>query len=125
MIYSPVQAYWVFPPIQNATCLNVLGVVFTGSINKNVLEFVLITLPIPLIARLNTSKRRKQAAAVLLCMGYIIFIDAVVRLYFTWEMLTQYDQTWSQYPAFLAGSVETHLGVVSFNSIFDSIYEVA
>jgi len=107
----PVKAYWDVGLRPTATCLNEPNVIFIGSILKNVQEAIICTMPIPLVIRMNIPKRRKYGAAILLSIGYAVLIIAVVRLYFIYKMLHSYDGTWTQYPAFLAGSVETHLGV--------------
>jgi len=107
----PVRAYWDVALRATAKCQNEANVIFIGSILKNVQEAIVCTLPIPLVMRMNIPKRRKYGAAVLLSIGYVVLIVAFVRLYFIYKMFHSYDGTWTQYPAFLAGSTEVHIGV--------------
>jgi len=107
----PVKAYWDLSLRPTAKCLNEPNVIFIGSVAKNIQEAIICTMPIPLVMRMNIPKRRKYGAAVLLSIGYIVLIIAIIRLFYIYKMLHSYDGTWTQYPAFLSGSVESHLGV--------------
>jgi len=124
----PVQAYWNVHLRATAKCLNEPNVIFIGSILKNIQEAIICTMPIPLVMRMNIPKRRKYGAAILLSIGYVILIVAVVRLYFIYKMLHSYDGTWTQYPAFLAGSTETHTAVIcscipAVRPLFSKVYK--
>jgi hypothetical protein len=114
-IRSPIEIYWQFPSSTSTKgkCFNETDVTFVGSVFKNVIDLIIPSLSIPLIMRMNMPRHQKFGVGVLLGVGYLVAVNGTVRLYYTWRMLHSYDTTWEQYPAFLTGSVESHLAVVS------------
>ena len=59
------------------------------------------------------NKNQKIGITVLLGVGYLVTVAGIVRTYYTYRVFfTTYDQTWMQYPAFLASAIENDLAVV-------------
>jgi hypothetical protein len=84
-----------------------------GGAVKTFTELVITTLPIPIVLNLTMHKNQKIAIAILLGVGYLVTVAGIVRTYYTYRVFfTTYDETWMQYPAFLASAVENNLAVV-------------
>ena len=109
---SPVRAAWEI--VRNAKCENQgLATLISGGV-KTFTDLLITTLPIPLISRTSMPTRQKYGVIALLGVGYIVTVAGVLRTYFTWRAFYSptWDQTWEQYPAFLAAAVENDLAVV-------------
>lgn len=88
-------------------------VVFGGGVVKVFVDITIATLPIPLVLRLKLSRRRKLAVVFLLALGYVVTIAGAVRTYYSHYILRNtYDETWYNYYAFLAATVENDLAIV-------------
>jgi hypothetical protein len=84
---------------------------------KALMELIITTLPIPIILKLNMDKKQKIAIAILLGVGYLVTVAGAIRTYYTYTVYFKTrDQTWAQYPAFLATAVENDLAVVRRSS---------
>jgi hypothetical protein len=84
-----------------------------GGAVKTFTELIITTLPIPIVLNLTMNKNQKIGIAVLLGIGYLVTVAGIVRTYYTYRVFfTTYDQTWMQYPAFLASAIENDLAVV-------------
>jgi hypothetical protein len=88
-----------------------------GGAIKALMELIITTIPIPIILKLNIDKKQKIAIAILLGVGYLVTIAGGIRTYYTYTVYFKTrDQTWAQYPAFLANAVENDLAVVHRSS---------
>jgi hypothetical protein len=122
-LFSPVHEYWAFPESPNAKCLNEGPVTLAGGIVKTFTDLLITTLPIPLILRMRVEKKQKYGVAILLALGYVATAAGAVRTYFTYKMFyVSPDQTWFEYPAFLAAAVENDIAVVR---IFPALLHIA
>lgn len=84
-----------------------------GGIGKTLFDFIITTVPIPLIMSLNLPKRSRYGVVVLLTTGYVITAAGCIRTYYTWKIFyTNSDWTWWQSRAFLAGSIENDLAII-------------
>jgi hypothetical protein len=80
---------------------------------KTATELMITTIPIPIVMNLTMPRNQKIGIAVLLGVGYLVSVAGIIRMYYTYRVFfTTYDQTWMQYPAFLASAVENDLAVV-------------
>jgi hypothetical protein len=50
---------------------------------------------------------------MLLAAGYLITVAGICRVYYTWKVVYSVYDTYDMYPTYLAGSVESHIAVVS------------
>jgi rhodopsin domain-containing protein len=94
-------------------CLDIGPVTLSGGSIKVLIDFIVVTLPIPLILRLRLPPRDKLGVVVLLSCGYLITICSIIRAYYVWKVLYSTYDTWNMYPSYLAGSAESHIAVVS------------
>ncbi|KAK3113861.1 hypothetical protein LTR53_008436 [Teratosphaeriaceae sp. CCFEE 6253] len=109
----PIQAYWVFPPMAHAYCLDEGKVMLGGGVINSVSDLLTTVLPIPIVARLQMPRRQRLGVCVLLCLGFVVTIAGVVRTYFIWKsLLAQYDEPWFAYPLWIAAAVEIELAVI-------------
>jgi hypothetical protein len=59
------------------------------------------------------SRNQKFGVVLLIALGYIVTAAGAVRTYYTYVILWKtYDQTWYNYYAFLAGTIENDLSLV-------------
>jgi hypothetical protein len=80
------------------------------------MDFLITTLPIPLILHLQMSRERKYSIVCLIGLGYIVTIAGAVRTYYVYVVFWRtWDITWYEYSAILASVVENNLSVVSFS----------
>jgi hypothetical protein len=109
-----VAAYWTFPPIPG-NCINEGISTLIGGCVKTFTDLLITTLPIPLIMRMNMTKHQRYGICILLGLGYFVTAAGALRTYFTYKVFFggNYDQTWTQYPAFLASAVENDIAVIT------------
>jgi hypothetical protein len=109
----PIYAYWSFPEPTGTRCLNDAGVTMAGGMVKIAVDLLITTLPIPLILRMNMQKQQRYLVVMLLGLGYLATAAGAVRAYFTWKAFYDTnDQTWYQYPAFIAAALENNIAIV-------------
>ncbi|KAF2721800.1 hypothetical protein K431DRAFT_63989 [Polychaeton citri CBS 116435] len=110
----PVEAYWNFPPNNSARCLNEGTITVTAGVLNCVSDFLVATLPIPIVMRLRMPLRQRVGVCILLSLGYVVTVAGIVRTYFIYKSLVAtYDETWYSYPLWIAATVEIDLAVVS------------
>ena len=109
----PIQAYWAFPPMPGATCMDE-GIVSTWAASFTTVADLLVTLlPVPIVMRLQMPFRQRLAVVALLCSGILVTIAGALRTYFLWaSLIPTYDETWVAYKLWLAALIETDMAVV-------------
>jgi len=111
--HSPTQAYWIFPPMANAYCLDEGKVMLGGGVINCFSDLLTTVLPIPIIARLQMPLKQRVGVCILLCLGCIVTIAGAIRTYFIWKsLIAQYDEPWYAYPLWIAAAVEIDLAVI-------------
>lgn len=109
----PVEAYWVFPPMANAYCLDEGKVMLGGGVINCFSDLLTTLLPIPIVAKLQMPLKQRIGVCILLCLGFIVTIAGVIRTFFIWKSLIKsYDETWFAYPLWIAAAVEIDLAVI-------------
>ncbi|KAK1815506.1 hypothetical protein LTR12_010057 [Friedmanniomyces endolithicus] len=109
----PTQAYWIFPPMANAYCLDEGKVMLGGGVINCFSDLLTTVLPIPIIARLQMPLKQRVGVCILLCLGCIVTIAGAIRTYFIWKsLIAQYDEPWYAYPLWIAAAVEIDLAVI-------------
>ncbi|KAF2397694.1 hypothetical protein EJ06DRAFT_558694 [Trichodelitschia bisporula] len=108
----PISAYWTFAP---ASCLDEEAIVSVYGIVKTLFDFLITSLPIPVILRLEMPPWRRYAVALLLGLGYLVTIAGIVRTYYTWQALhtPDYDLSWYQGISVIASAVENDLAIIT------------
>lgn len=129
----PVQAYWVFPPIANAKCLDEGIVTLIIGILNCVADLLTTLLPIPLVMRLKmplkqasiqsslpplwkhlSNEQQRIGVCVLLSLGVVVTVAGVVRTYYIWQsLINSWDETWYSYPLWICAAIEIDVAVVS------------
>ncbi|TKA78707.1 hypothetical protein B0A49_02522 [Cryomyces minteri] len=110
---SPIEAYWVFPPIKDSKCLDEGTVTLAAGVINCVADLLVTVLPIPIVMQLQMPIRQRIGVIFLLSLGFIVTNAGVVRTYFIWKSLVKsYDETWFAYPLWIAAAVEIDLAVI-------------
>ncbi|KAK4545556.1 hypothetical protein LTR36_002906 [Oleoguttula mirabilis] len=110
---TPIQAYWVYPPMYPSHCLDEGKVMLGGGVINCFSDLLTTVLPIPIIMRLQMPLKQRIGVCVLLCLGLIVTIAGVVRTFFIWKsLMDSYDETWYSYPLWIAAAVEIDLAVI-------------
>jgi hypothetical protein len=107
-----VSDYWTlsFDPQQ---CINETAHLLAGGIINTLTDFCVVLIPIPVVMRLRLPLRQRIYCALLFGAGFVICIAGSFRIAYTYQLNTTYDKTWLAYPAWIAGTVELYLGIVS------------
>ncbi|KAF2399187.1 hypothetical protein EJ06DRAFT_75270 [Trichodelitschia bisporula] len=112
-ICIPVHAAWTFPPPADAKCMNEGPVTMAGGAVKTTVDFMVTTLPIPLVLRMKMAPSQRYAVAGLLALGYAVTAAGAIRTYYAWKVFySTYDATWWQTPAFLACTIENDVAII-------------
>ncbi|KAH0022457.1 hypothetical protein KCU78_g5758, partial [Aureobasidium melanogenum] len=110
---TPVEAYWVFPMMKNARCLDEGPVTLTAGVLNCISDLTITLLPIPIIMGLNMPFRQRLGVASLLSLGLVVTIAGFVRTYFIWRTLMgTYDETWDSMPLYICATVEIDLAIL-------------
>lgn len=116
MIHSPVQAYWVFPPIAGSKCMDEGTTTLTIGIFNCLADLTTTLLPIPLVMRLKMPLKQRIEVCFLLGLGFVVTIAGIVRTYFIWKsLIDSWDTTWYSYPLWIAAAIEIDVAVVSID----------
>jgi hypothetical protein len=119
---SPVRAFWVFPPMPGAKCLDEGKVTLGCGIVNSFADLITTIIPIPMIMRLKMPMARRIGVNVLLGVGFIVTCAGAVRSYFVWKaLIDSYDETWYCYGLWISAAVEIDLGVVSDMQSWDTV----
>ena len=112
--YSPVKAYWVFPPVADAKCLNE-GLVDTIIGALNIFVDLLVTcLPIPVVISLRMPLKERLGVIVLLGIGSCAVVAAAAKTYYVYvALIGSWDQTWWTVPIWITAIVEANVIIVS------------
>lgn len=107
-----MSGFWRYMyPRPKDMCLDEVSITFPAACVKVVVDFIVTTLPIPLVMKLKMTRRQRFGSVLLLGCGYLITAASSVRTYYTHRVYVTGD-TWDFYTVFLAGSIENHIAVV-------------
>ena len=110
---SPIESYWIFPPMYKYKCLDEGKVMLGGGIVSTFSDFLTVVLPIPIVMRLQMPFWHRIGVCVLLCLGVVVTIAGSLRTYWTWKsLMASWDETWYAYPLWIAAAVEIDVGVI-------------
>ncbi|SMY24383.1 unnamed protein product [Zymoseptoria tritici ST99CH_1A5] len=110
---SPVQAYWVFPPIAGSKCMDEGTTTLTIGIFNCLADLTTTLLPIPLVMRLKMPLKQRIEVCFLLGLGFVVTIAGIVRTYFIWKsLIDSWDTTWYSYPLWIAAAIEIDVAVI-------------
>ncbi|THZ19006.1 hypothetical protein D6C89_07985 [Aureobasidium pullulans] len=110
---TPVEAYWVFPMMKNARCLDEGPVTLVAGVLNCISDLLVTLLPIPIIMGLNMPLRQRIGVSILLSLGLVVTVAGVVRTYYIWRTLMDtYDETWDSMPLYICATVEIDLAIL-------------
>ncbi|KAJ5958330.1 uncharacterized protein N7479_005480 [Penicillium vulpinum] len=110
---SPIRAYWQISPTEPYHCMNAGAIVFSASVINIFTDFLVTTLPMPLIWSLKLPTRQRLAVISIFALGVIVNVAGSVRTVYVWKSLvTGYDATWLGWPVPIAAAVEISLGLI-------------
>ncbi|KAI1264775.1 hypothetical protein F5Y18DRAFT_78615 [Xylariaceae sp. FL1019] len=106
----PVSYSW--DKDQDGSCINNGIVQLTSGIINIITDFIILTLPIPLIWKLNIAKREKRRAAFTLAFGGAASLVSIVRLAFA-QTIDLADGSWTGLSITYITIVETTVGILA------------
>ncbi|KAJ5628661.1 hypothetical protein N7490_010889 [Penicillium lividum] len=110
---SPIKAYWEVAPTYPHKCMNDGDIVFSASVINIFTDFLVTTLPMPLIWRLKLPARQRLAVISIFGLGVVVNVAGSVRTVYVWKsQKASYDQTWQGWPILVAAVVEISLGLI-------------
>ncbi|KAI4724200.1 hypothetical protein E4T49_08091 [Aureobasidium sp. EXF-10728] len=110
---SPVEAYWVFPLMKDAKCLDEGPVTLVAGVLNCISDLTVTLLPVPIIMGLNMPFKQRLGVAGLLSLGLVVTVAGVVRTYYIWRTLMDtYDETWDSMPLYICATVEIDLAIL-------------
>jgi hypothetical protein len=110
----PISAYWEWPPRTDAKCINDGSSMQASAVLNTFSEFVLATLPLLAVFRLNVDRRQRWSVICLLSLGFLVAFAGCFRTFYIWKVLTTYDLTWWSGPQWICSEVEIDLALVSY-----------
>ncbi|KAJ5523489.1 hypothetical protein N7513_013033 [Penicillium frequentans] len=110
---SPVKAYWEVEPTYPHKCMNDGDIVFSASVINIFTDFLVTTIPMPLIWSLKLPTRQRLAVISIFGLGVVVNVAGSVRTVYVWKsQIASYDQTWQGWPILIAAAVEISLGLI-------------
>lgn len=107
---TPTGKYW--NPAFTGHCINEIQADYAyGSMNF-ISDLIMFILPLPMIWRLQLSRRQKVGVSVILMAGSVNWIVAIVRFAWAVEDLTAADRTWLAARTFLWSILEVNTGLI-------------
>ncbi|KAI3324176.1 hypothetical protein HD806DRAFT_494308 [Xylariaceae sp. AK1471] len=107
----PIEATW--NPFIKAKCIN-FGLSALLAYVVNILtDITILSLPIPLVMRLNTSRQRKRGLILSFVAGGSACIVSIVQLRYVSSLGSTTDPSWDNTPAAIISSVECMVGFLA------------
>ncbi|KAM0796882.1 hypothetical protein BDR22DRAFT_892817 [Usnea florida] len=106
----PLEALW--DPTVHKKCINIAAVIISGGVINIVTDFILLTLPMPLLWNLNVSKSKKRMLSAVFLVGGCTCIASIVRLFYA-KGVNSTDSTYNTTGALITSSVEMSAGIIS------------
>jgi hypothetical protein len=109
----PVDAFWIYPPNSNATCIRTADFLFSVSVINTFLELVVWLLPLGMLMYLPLNPRQRIPVTLLLCLGLCVPVVGAVRCYYVYiDMVISWDVYWYSVPHWICSDVENDLAMV-------------
>ncbi|KAI1084989.1 hypothetical protein F5B20DRAFT_520502 [Whalleya microplaca] len=110
---NPVSYFWTrWDGEHTGRCINAKAFLWAAWIIHILNDFWLMTVPLPLIAKLQLSLRKKLLISVMFCMGILVVAVTIYKLTLidSWTRLT--NPSYDQVPMMIWAAVEVDLGVI-------------
>ncbi|KAL8823936.1 MAG: hypothetical protein Q9191_005431 [Dirinaria sp. TL-2023a] len=109
----PLKAFWEPLATYHYTCIDEGKLMLSFSIITIFLDFIILLLPIPIVWKLQLSRKQRLAILSLFGAGIIVCIAGIVHAYFVnLALVKSYDETWTGWPLWICSAVEVDLGIV-------------
>ncbi|KAL5118778.1 hypothetical protein ACEQ8H_003281 [Pleosporales sp. CAS-2024a] len=132
---APASTYWeIFKHMETAKCLNIKVIYYFHSGQNTFSDFVIFLWPAKHLVNVQISPRQRITLTCMFCLGVIVCIAGIVRLYFTHLYLISYDAFWYGGTTLIIMAVETGVGVACgclpackplMNRVFPRIFAAA
>jgi hypothetical protein len=110
---SPIRAYWTFPIMANAKCLNDVLSMQVAAVVNTFAELFMATLPVVGVFRLNVDRSQRWQVVSVLSLGYFVSLAGCLRTYYIFKGFLSWDYTWYSAPQWICSEAEIDLAIVS------------
>ncbi|KAI9681278.1 MAG: hypothetical protein M1817_002561 [Caeruleum heppii] len=108
---SPVSFFWD-KTVEGGTCFNIYAFYVAEGALTVFTDLVIITLPLPMVWRLQISTQQKLAVSGLFVLGAFVCVTSIIRIPKLNSLFTE-DPTWDGTTACIWTLVECNIGIVS------------
>lgn len=108
--FRPVHQYWELTAKSN--CLNEENLIIAASIISIVNDFFVVSLPIPILWKLQMPVRQRILVTTLFAMGFLICAVGIVKAVYIYRIGQTYDKTWETHPILICCASELDVGIV-------------
>ena len=115
----PVSYSWegwmgagVFGDASNDHCINVNTLTYTAAAFSIAQDIVILVLPVPLLLKLHTSKRRKAGILIMFSLGIFVLITSCVRLRFIVRFARSTNPTWDYTDSLIWSGLEVAVSII-------------
>ncbi len=110
----PMSFYWnQYIGATDGVCIDVLAFFLAFGIVNMVIDVAILTVPIPLIMRLQLNFRKKISVSGIMLLGSFVCIASIVRIYYLFNLTKEVDVSWILGPAFAWSSLEPSIAIIS------------
>ncbi|KAF7185066.1 Satratoxin biosynthesis SC1 cluster protein 4 [Pseudocercospora fuligena] len=107
----PVQAYWDIS-ITSKTCLPRATVSFASAGLNIAIDIAITILPLPLLNKLELPKRQKRILMAVFCLGGVVCIISILRLYALYVVWNSKDVSYDNGMAAIWSNLECNVGII-------------
>lgn len=111
--YSPLKAYWTYPGIPGAHCLDDGLSMEIAAVVNTIWEIWIATMPLIAVFKLRVKQSQRWSVIGVLCLGYFVGLTGIFRTVYVFKAFTTYDFTWWSMPQWICSEVEIDLALVS------------
>ncbi|KAI9830325.1 MAG: hypothetical protein M1838_005815, partial [Thelocarpon superellum] len=108
-VCTPISFYW--NKEQDGTCINEYRLIMCGGALTLLTDFLVLVMPMPLVWRLQVSRKQRVALSLIFMLGGFVCIASIIRLP-NMQLLFTNDPLWTGYAPTIWSEVEVNLGIV-------------
>ncbi|KAI1481876.1 hypothetical protein F4774DRAFT_347289 [Daldinia eschscholtzii] len=109
----PISATWDPTIIDQSTCINYGVEALVAYVMNITTDLTILSMPIPLVLRLNTSKSQKRRLIIVFAAGGSACIVSLVQLRYITRLGNSSDPSWDNVPSAMLGVVEIMVGFLA------------
>lgn len=107
---KPIKFYWNRGMV--GKCINIRNVAISGAAFSIGEDTAILTMPLPLIWRLNLKLSRKIGITIILTIGVIAAVASIVRFVFLLSYNQTMDQIWDNFTIVVLSQIELTLSII-------------